>query len=394
MGINFPSSPTVGQKYPSPSVAGVPTYTWDGQKWTTFADALGPPLYVSKLAAGDTMAGDLTIAKTGPALYLSKAASGQDSIIYGMTNGASRWTLALGDSTAEAAGSVGGDFRIRRYDNAGAYIDSPLVITRADGKVYVNGDPGAPSGVATKQYVDNKPTVDSSKVAKTGDTMSGSLQSTYFYSTGTIRAASAIYCNANGTIVEGSINHGYMAQCFMSRSNAEGFDCSFENLHVFGAWAGVRIMISQSGPMVDFRNDGNIYTPGGGPNVAYSDARIKTVIGEYENGLEQVCALHPVRYIFNGNETDIPPDQPLSGDAPYKTSAHYEAAMIQDEHIGLIAQEAEVPMPETVWQTKGYIDGVVVEDLRTLDTGPILFALVNAVKELKTRVEALEAARV
>jgi len=33
--LDFPSAPTVGQKYPQPPVAGVPVYSWDGEKWTT-----------------------------------------------------------------------------------------------------------------------------------------------------------------------------------------------------------------------------------------------------------------------------------------------------------------------------------------------------------------------
>jgi hypothetical protein len=33
--LDFPNSPTVGQTYPSPPVAGVPTYTWNGTSWNT-----------------------------------------------------------------------------------------------------------------------------------------------------------------------------------------------------------------------------------------------------------------------------------------------------------------------------------------------------------------------
>jgi hypothetical protein len=40
MGINFPASPTVGQKYPQPAVAGIPVYTWDGEKWTTVGGSI------------------------------------------------------------------------------------------------------------------------------------------------------------------------------------------------------------------------------------------------------------------------------------------------------------------------------------------------------------------
>jgi hypothetical protein len=35
MALDFPNAPTVGQKYPQPSIPGVPTYGWDGEKWTT-----------------------------------------------------------------------------------------------------------------------------------------------------------------------------------------------------------------------------------------------------------------------------------------------------------------------------------------------------------------------
>jgi hypothetical protein len=33
MALDFPSSPSVGQTYPNPAIAGVPVYAWDGEKW-------------------------------------------------------------------------------------------------------------------------------------------------------------------------------------------------------------------------------------------------------------------------------------------------------------------------------------------------------------------------
>lgn len=33
--LDFPGTPLVGDRYPIPPVAGIPTYTWDGEKWTT-----------------------------------------------------------------------------------------------------------------------------------------------------------------------------------------------------------------------------------------------------------------------------------------------------------------------------------------------------------------------
>ena len=44
--FDFPASPSVGQKYPASPVAGVPTYTWDGEKWTTIGGAVSGGLAV------------------------------------------------------------------------------------------------------------------------------------------------------------------------------------------------------------------------------------------------------------------------------------------------------------------------------------------------------------
>src|SRR6188768_1506596 len=35
MGINFPTSPLVGDLWPNPAVPGQGQYTWDGEKWTS-----------------------------------------------------------------------------------------------------------------------------------------------------------------------------------------------------------------------------------------------------------------------------------------------------------------------------------------------------------------------
>ena len=39
--LDFPASPTNGQKYPTTSIPGVPTYTWDGEKWVTVTNVSG-----------------------------------------------------------------------------------------------------------------------------------------------------------------------------------------------------------------------------------------------------------------------------------------------------------------------------------------------------------------
>jgi hypothetical protein len=152
--------------------------------------------------------------------------------------------------------------------------------------------------------------------------------------------------------------------------------------------------------VIRFQTDGNIlllgtnkpYMAGGGPWLATSDARIKNVLGDYEHGLDEVLALQPVRYTYKGNDTDYGAAVKADDAVPYADSPHNKVATDSTEFIGLIAQAVETVLPEMVTQRNGMIDGQAVTDLRALDTGPLIFALLNAVKTLSARVEALEAA--
>jgi hypothetical protein len=110
--------------------------------------------------------------------------------------------------------------------------------------------------------------------------------------------------------------------------------------------------------------------PGGGPWTDTSDARVKDVSGPYEHGLAEVRQLVPQRYTFKGND-----GRHVADGKPY---------------IGLIAQATEGPMPEMVARESGTIDGAEVDDLRILDTSPLIYAVVNSCKELADRLEVVE----
>lgn len=134
--------------------------------------------------------------------------------------------------------------------------------------------------------------------------------------------------------------------------------------------------------------------PGGGPWADSSDARIKNVHGDYTAGLAEIAALRPVIYQFKGNDLTSDPGVPMieatdSDPAVMPKSPH--AMVIDKTFIGLIAQEVEIIFPEMVTQREAWVDGKKVTDLRDLDTSALIYALVNAVKELKARVEELEA---
>jgi hypothetical protein len=139
---------------------------WTLEAQSTFDDK------VSKLPAGDTMQGDLTIAKANAALKLVKAASGQASMIQGMgPASAQRWTLELGSTDAEdgvAANATGSSLVLHRYRNDGGYLGQAININRSTGIMSAVDGSGAFGPVAGKAYADTKfPT--------TGGIMTGSL---------------------------------------------------------------------------------------------------------------------------------------------------------------------------------------------------------------------------
>ena len=146
----------------------------------------------------------------------------------------------------------------------------------------------------------------------------------------------------------------------------------------------------------------------GGWNHGRGDRRGGTASGtvdrdRFVDRLEDVAQLRPVLYTYKGNDTSDAPahlrtgiteeDVKKSKEAlvvPYPNSPHHAAAQQSRKFAGLVAQEVETIIPEMVKQRNGYIDGAAVNDLRDLDTTPLIFALVNAIKELKLRVEELE----
>jgi hypothetical protein len=125
------------------------------------------------------------------------------------------------------------------------------------------------------------------------------------------------------------------------------------------------------------------YKPTGGSWVASSDARVKNVHGLYTHGLAELKQLNPIRYSFKGNASLHAPTEDVPAPSDH-------AALVANEYVGLLAQDAEGPMPELVSQREGYIDGAKVTDYRMLDSSALTYALINAVKELAARVEFLE----
>ena len=163
--------------------------------------------------------------------------------------------------------------------------------------------------------------------------------------------------NVSGTCSAGTCTAGTLASS--GNANIAG-DVFGANLITGGGVFGANLEASVQG-----------WKPGGGLWADSSDERLKRDIHDYHAGLRAVCSLRPVTYRFNGlgGTTD---DGRL--------------------HAGLIAQEAELVMPELVGVRRAQLrpGDPYDEDILTLDPTPLFYALVNACRELSSAVEKLE----
>jgi len=126
---------------------------------------------------------------------------------------------------------------------------------------------------------------------------------------------------------------------------------------------GGRVGIGTKAPTQVLHVAGNAYKTEGGTSWATSsDLRLKTLLGNYDKGLNDIAALQPVRFIYNeGN--------------PRQLSSN-------TEQVGFVAQEVQKIFPEAVTEADdGYLD---------FNIHAINIALVNAVKELKAENDLLK----
>lgn len=112
----------------------------------------------------------------------------------------------------------------------------------------------------------------------------------------------------------------------------------------------------------------NAYKPGGGSWTAPSARHLKQDIQPYTTGIEALLALNPVTYRYN-EESGFPTDH---------------------THVGLVYNET-AHMPEMHRKARiGAGPDSEGREVDALDCSAVTWALVNAVKTLAAKVEALE----
>src|ERR1700733_14505072 len=182
-------------------------------------------------------------------------------------------------------------------------------------------------------------TADSSYVTGSNNTTLGTGTK---LGTGTLTNASALGANAevdaSNSLVLGSING------------------------VNGQTATVKVGIGTTTPDNNLTVNGSADKPGGGSWGTYSDGRLKSLDGNFNEGLSEVLKIRPVRYRYK-------PDNAMG---------------IRDgeEHVGVVAQEVQKIIPEAVTEnSKGYL---------LVNNDPVIWAMLNAIKEQQREIRALK----
>jgi hypothetical protein len=331
--------------------------------------------YVKK--AGDTMTGNLSIAPASGAATLTlngtsaggggvlvlnhPAGGGNNNYISGQVGGQNRWVMELGNSTAEsggASGHTGSDFALSAFDNSGTNLGGMFTIARATGM----------ATFATTVYSGGQVR------AATNHTSEDPSQPTFLMQT-------------NAGVAQ--------AQCYYNYSaNAVGL------WHAAGGGkTALLYSYDQFQTHTFYNTTATAYLNGGTLWSNSSDARIKTVFDAYKTGLKAILSLpDPVYYAYKGNDTfderlhdiDAGTKRDIrSTSAPYPASTHFNVA--GQKFVGFVAQEVEKAWPELVKRRKGFIDGKEFDDVRDVNLSPMIYAMVNAIKELTSRLEAAEA---
>jgi hypothetical protein len=168
--------------------------------------------------------------------------------------------------------------------------------------------------------------------------------------------------------IEGPLNQGSGIPAFSVGGNGIfGIDApGFVNQRFFvneypQNGVGGLVGINTPSPDATLSVNGTADKPGGGSWGTPSDGRLKNVDGSFHSGLEQVLKLRPVRYRYKA-------------DNALGISDH-------EEHVGVVAQEVQRVLPEAVSENnRGYL---------LVNNDPIIWAMLNAIKEQQKEIKAL-----
>jgi len=112
--------------------------------------------------------------------------------------------------------------------------------------------------------------------------------------------------------------------------------------------------------------NGEAAKPGGSSWIVASDARLKTNVNKFSEGLSQILKINPVKFHYNSK----------SG---FNTTT---------EHVGVIAQELKEVAP---YMVGSFINQADKQEYLDVNNNAMTYMLINAIKEQQAQIEALKA---
>jgi hypothetical protein len=424
MAFDFPNSPAVGQKYPASPVGGQPTYTWDGEKWTTvggtiagktavwtdgssamtaqltliappvnpthavaksYADA-GDASKVSK--AGDTMTGGLVINQPQYSQFLK---------FYDTTTGYQKYLRMGAANVLEFVNNANTNVIASLTDAGGFYVSGSFAAgySGTTGNYYF-GDPangkyigydGASyhfvGAVGSGSHIFDGDLRTSRGGTDAGVVYFGSAGARYLYwdgsnwtlaGGGSLNMSASISC---GNITSGSINSNGR----YCRQGLGGAVSNIFNLY----WTGAAMQV-----WIDSTNIGNM--------SVVSDYRTKKDVVDLPGMWDTVKALRPIKY----TQADFSPPSHVSYIEEQKAKAEADAAEGKEatevndaplfaaddiERWGFIAHELQDTLIESA--ASGVKDAP--DTVQSPNPFTLIAVLTKALQEAMARIEALEA---
>ena len=130
----------------------------------------------------------------------------------------------------------------------------------------------------------------------------------------------------------------------------------------------LQVYVDNTSLAAEFRSNGDFYSNDGTVH-SLSDSRIKKDIADLTDGLDIVNQLKPRTFKYNGKATTLDDDR---------------------TRYGFVADEVMAVASQYVSQETQTIDGVEVDDFKSLSTTKMIPMLIKAIQELSAKVTALE----
>ena len=163
-----------------------------------------------------------------------------------------------------------------------------------------------------------------------------------------------------------SYDHGGSAAAVVTKIESSGNNDKSGNIHFY-----CRTTSDSFNEVGKFITNGDFYTNDGSVHDLSSDARTKKNVVDIEEGLDVINQLRPVSFEYNGRD-----------------EFHQDDGRI---FKGFIADEVKEVAPYYMKEEKGKIDGVEVDDFKSLSKSKMIPMMVKAIQELSKQVEELKA---